>query len=344
MLEDPALDIGRISACLSDSYGLRLRALRFIPSYDPQAATYQASAADGDYLLKMRFGPLNEPALRVPRALLDAGVTGVLAPLRTRDGVLWAGLDDRSVVVFPFVAGTNATVVGLTDDQWRGFGSALRSIHDSGLSERFHDLLAVETFTLPSARLVLDVLALVEGDVVGGPVAARFAAFWRQNATRIRGILGRAEALAADLRERRFELVLCHADIHSENILVTEDGRLYYVDWDGPMIAPRERDLLFVIGSRIAREVRAREESLFFQGYGRVAIDPEALVYYRYERLVEDIGEAGKSVFLNPAIGEDTRAQEAALMRGFFAPGGELDTAESVTLHAPQAMAANGGP
>jgi spectinomycin phosphotransferase len=221
--------------------------------------------------------------------------------------------------------------VGLSDEQWRAFGSTLRAVHDSGLGEQFRVRLRVEDFALPSAALARRMLVLAHESEFASAAAARFAAFWRDHAERIRGLLSRAEELGRALRSSSFELVLCHADIHAANIIAGDDGRIHLVDWDGPLIAPRERDLLFVVGSRIARPVEPREEGLFFEGYGPATIDPAALIYYRYERIVEDIGEIGRSVFLNPSLGEEARASEAELAMSFFAPGADIDRAERVT-------------
>ena len=334
MREDPGLDVERISACLDANYDLQLTSVAFLPiGYDPHAAVYEVVSRDGTTrFLKVRFGPVHEPSLLVPRALIDLGVRNVLAPLRTRSSNLWCPLDGYpgySVVLYPFVRGESAMVAGLSDDQWREFGSTLRDVHASNLGERLRGRLPVETFSLPSAALVRRLSTLVDETGFESAAAARLAAFWREHAEQIRRMLARAESLGRSLRSRPFDYVLCHADIHAANVLVGVDGRIHLIDWDGPLIAPRERDLLFVVGSKIARAVKPREEALFFEGYGPVGIDPDAIVYYRYERIVEDIGEIGKGVFLNPGLGEQARAEEADLAMSFFAPGGMVESAET---------------
>jgi spectinomycin phosphotransferase len=234
-------------------------------------------------------------------------------------------------VLYPFVRGDNAKRDGLTATQWREFGLALRAVHDSGLEDDFRDRLRSEDFALPSAELVRRMHALVASDpAFASPAARRFAAFWREHAERIDRMLARAEALGRSLQEKPLPRVLCHGDIHAANILVGEDERIWLIDWDGPLIAPRERDLQFVAGCRIARIVTPAEEDDFFASYGPTTIDREALIYYRYERIIEDLGEIGKSVFVDPEIGEAVRADEADLAMKMFAPDDDLDHAEQV--------------
>jgi spectinomycin phosphotransferase len=336
MRDDPGFDAETIAVCLDGQYGLQIVEIVFLPiGHDMNAFVYRVVADDGSaYFLKIRTGPVYLPALLVPRALIDRGINTVLAPLRTRTSELWASLeghDGFSVVLYPFIPGENAMVAGLTDDQWRAFGSSLGAIHSSGLEARFHDALRVEDFALPSEALVRQLLRLVDHADFENTAAIQFARFWKDQSERIQRMLDRAEELGAALHPRAFDLVLCHSDIHAANILVGDDERIWLVDWDAPLIAPKERDLLFVIGSRIARTVTPREEDLFFEGYGPVEINPEALIYYRYERIIEDLGEFGRHVFLTRDANEESREHEAELGRGFFEPGGDIDRAEIVS-------------
>jgi spectinomycin phosphotransferase len=337
MREDPGLDENAIRNCLARDYGVDVASARFLPfGLDPNAAAYRIGSRTGaDHFLKIRFGPVNETSLVVPRALIERGVPNILAPLPAVGGDLWRPLDGENgstLVLFPFVEGETAMIAGLNDDQWRAFGATLRAMHDSGLGDRFRGAIAAESFSLPSAELVRELLALAVDATLAHPIAVEHAAFWRGRAGQIRGLLARAEELGAILRRRSHEFVLCHADIHAANILVGNDGAIHLIDWDGPLLAPRERDLLFVIGSRIAREVTPREEDLFFAGYGPVVVDREALIYFRYERIVEDIGEFARSVFLNPALSDAARAEEARMARGFFDPDGMIARAEEVVV------------
>lgn len=330
MLEDPGLDPDALRNALRTAYGIDASAFAFLPAYDPRAASYEVRADDDSFFLKVRFDAVREASLQVPAALLEAGVPNVLAPLHTRSSALWTKMNDTSLVLSPFVPGRNAMVAGLTDDQWRTFGATLRAVHDSGLERRFAGAVPTDSFSSEAGAAVARMLELARHGTFASGAATRHAAFLRDQASHIGTMLRRADELGADLRGRTFDRVLCHADIHAANILVTDDAGIYLVDWDGPMIAPRERDLLFIIGSRIARTVEPHEERWFFEGYGEVVVDAEAIVYYRYERILEDIGEFAASIFLDDSQTEATRESETGLVASFFAPGGILETVEQV--------------
>src|SRR5690242_14509647 len=95
MRDDPGLDVGTIGDCLRVRYGIRVASVRFLPlGHDMSAFVYEVVAVDGvSYFLKIRSGPVYEPALLVQRALIEAGVERVLAPLPAIEGQLWCPLD-----------------------------------------------------------------------------------------------------------------------------------------------------------------------------------------------------------------------------------------------------------
>jgi spectinomycin phosphotransferase len=122
--------------------------------------------------------------------------------------------------------------------------------------------------------------------------------------------------------------VLCHADIHKANILIDEHERLRVVDWDSLALAPRERDLMFIVGGVVVPpRVESDVEARFFEGYGQVEVDAPALAYYRHAWAVQDIGEFADEVFIRAGTDEATRAGSAGAFRRLFSPGGVVDSA-----------------
>src|SRR4051794_30794337 len=145
MREDPNHDPDLMTTCIATHYGIQAATITFLPiGFDYNASVYDVTASDGTHwFVKIRTGEVAVANLQIPRALSDLGIPNILAPLPTSSGALWCSLDDADAVVilYPFIRGTNAKGVGLSDDQWRTFGSTLRAVHDSGLHDRFRDQL-----------------------------------------------------------------------------------------------------------------------------------------------------------------------------------------------------------
>ena len=68
------------------------------------------------------------------------------------------------------------------------------------------------------------------------------------------------------------------------------------------------------------------EEALFYQGYGPAVIDPNALAYYCYERIVEDIAVECKQLFSTNEGGAD-HEQALRYLLSNFQPNGTIEIA-----------------
>jgi spectinomycin phosphotransferase len=198
--------------------------------------------------------------------------------------------------------------------------------------------LETARFDLPSARPLAEVRERLLHHPWDGEIR-RFADWWRVNEQSIGRVLSRAEELGAQLRQRRLTPVVAHGDAHAGNVLADQTSdAIWLVDWDEVALAPRERDRIFVIGSHIARPVLPHEEAAFFAGYGPVGIDADAVRFFRYERVLDDLAAFGRSMMDDAALDEAGRAEIAALTGTFLAPGGPVDSAEVVEPQAPDVV------
>jgi spectinomycin phosphotransferase len=314
---------------LAEAYGIAVKTLKFLPiGYDARSFLYEVAGEDGTaYFLKLRSVPVPRATVLIPELLLGWGHKQFIAPIKTRGGELTCAIDSYTAVLYPYVRGRNGAETGLTGAQWAEFGRALRAVYDSRLSEQFKGELPRETFAFKAGERMRAILTTAGQGGFASEAAQRLAAFFVEKAEVIEEMIGRGEGLGQALQAQNFEFGLCHTDCHLWNVLVGEDGGLYLVDWDGPMLAPRERDLFFVVG------VKGVDEAAFFEGYGAVAVNQEALAYYRYERVVEDMGESGWTGLVDGKATEAERVEADRFTRGLFGPGGSVEWARGQMMN-----------
>jgi spectinomycin phosphotransferase len=334
MLEPPNLPDETIIAALRERYGLAVTEIAFLPiGNDASAWVYRVNATDGDvYFLKVRKGSLNEPGLLVPRTLHEQGVAHIIPPLPTAAGAVWTALGNFTLILYPFIEGEAAVYAGMEEQHWIAYGAVLRQTHAAVLPPNLTRKMRVETFTPGWIDVVRALGEQMGRRVFADPIEEELAAFWLARRAEIETLVERAEALGQRLRASAPPLVLCHADIHTWNLLIDTGGKLWVVDWDETVLAPKERDLMFVVGG-IGRDlVHPHEEAWFFEGYGPVDVDALALAYYRYARAVEDIGSFAEEVFSMEDVGVETKRAAMEFFMLQFEPGNIVSLAHAADI------------
>ncbi len=327
MKEKPALQDQTIIDRLREEYRLEIVRVEFLPIGDISSAKYRVVTTEpAAYFLKLRVDGFKEISVTVPHYLREQGICQVFSPLKTKDGRLWTHMDAYTGILYPFIEGQNGFQHPLSNDQWIEFGAALKGVHSTNLPPDIQRRIPVDVFSPYWRDRVKVFLAQAENSRYEDPTAASLAASLHEHREEIRFMVARAEELGEALQSRPVDRVLCHTDIHAWNLLLEAGGALYMIDWDDPMLAPKERDLMFIGGGIGGIWNTEREEALFYQGYGGKEINLAALTYYRYERLVSDIGEFCQQILSTTAGGAD-RERSLQKFTSIFFPNQTLDIA-----------------
>ena len=334
MLEKPNLQDESIASCLREQYEIGVTNLEFLPiGNDATAWVYHVhTGGERDLFLKVKKGGAYAPSLLVPHFLKEQGLHQIVAPIADTSGKLSQPFGEFSLILYPLINGQTGAETGLTEAQWTEFGALLRRIHETSPTPQLAKEMRRETFAPQWALLAKELHVKVMNDEYAGPDSTQFerelAIYWKEKSDEISRIVARTEELGRLLQDRTTEFVLCHADIHTSNLLVTPDEQLFVVDWDETIIAPKERDLMFFVDKIAAgRAIGDKNSDCFFAGYGGKAIDPVGISYYRYEWVVQEIGDFGKRVFLSSDGGEETKKAALCEFIELFEQGDVVDGA-----------------
>jgi spectinomycin phosphotransferase len=281
------------------------------------------------YIVKVR--PAHAPrdvAAAVARYLADAGVPGVVAPIRSRAGAMSAQSDALALTVYPFIDGQMGIEMHMSDNSWRVLGVFARQLHATVLTPELAELLPGETFRPNELDVIVRVDTAVRDSRSRDATAHKVEEFWRDHRQGILELAQRTQALGDALARRSLPLVTCHADMHTGNVIVDRGGALWIIDWDDVVLAPKERDLMFAVGGGISTKlVDKNATARFLDGYGEVEIDEGALAYYRHAWAVQDVGGYAWRVILDNSATENQREDAARILFGLFEPGEIVDLA-----------------
>lgn len=194
-------------------------------------------------------------------------------PVKTAGGDYFYTCGNLIGVLYNFIPGEAVGYErGLSEEETGQLAVMVRSLH--GIDSRlFAGLCPEEKYDLSFCS---ELRCLLREKTAGLPERFEAVALEYRDVAEKR--IREAEEMAERLKQEKLPFVLCHTDIHGGNIMRDPKGKLYLVDWENVLLAPKEADLF----------------SFYEEPYFSLFADSfheEAMRYYIIRRDLEDIWE-----------------------------------------------------
>lgn len=316
-----------LTATLKNNYNIDTAHLAQLTlGADIDAVIYKVIAEDQkEYFVKLKRSH-SDMSVTLQLLLHKTGIQEIIAPITTLDGKAASYADGFTLIVYPFIEGQDGFTQTLTDDQWVILGQALRHIHELQLPASITPHIKQESYSSQWADAVRSIYEHIASVKPCDKIASEFLADLQKYKSLIMRLVKQAETLADVIQQQPVDNVLCHGDLHAGNVLIANNGALYIIDWDQPIQAPKERDLMF-IGAGVGNVWNnSKEVELFYTGYGKTQINHTIIDYYRSDRIIQDITEYHQLLLANNLDYNDKLTSYNHFV-AMFAPNGVVDIA-----------------
>jgi spectinomycin phosphotransferase len=172
------------------------------------------------------------------------GIRNIAHPIATSNGQMRIRVGDFHIALFNWISGKTAQEHKLADRQLERLGELLVKVHQS--KTRIGDYAVGETFEIPfKDRLlaIFDGMSKINGDST--EYNMKLKVFLEPLRHKFMQELETLETLQRKVKSMKLEFVNCHGEPSPGNVLSSDDGEVHLLDWDDPIFAPKEKDLLF---------------------------------------------------------------------------------------------------
>lgn len=295
MKTEPLLDKRALIAALQHTYGYDIEELLFLPA-GWAAYNYVAGCPDGHRLF-LKLYDQQAPDMTVasdPRFYLPLTyqlctqqiLPCIPCPIPARHGQLSTHFGTYELQLWTHVDGRTLGLDDLSDEVLTELAHLVGILHRSLPQLHFEHPL-VERFDLPFERDLLQGLQALESVTDSDRTGQRrLRELLLPRRDELLHLLERLRQLQGRARADGRRMVVCHTDLHGENLMRDAAGTLYIIDWETAMIAPPEHDLFFW-----AAEERFWDQflPLYEEEVGLARLEPDALAFYVYRRNLEDV-------------------------------------------------------
>lgn len=328
MLIEPEGLSGKIASILQYQYEINIDQIKFLPiGADQNTIVYKVNTVNQlEYFVKLRKEHFSEASILIPEQLHSSNVSHIIPTIKTIKGESWFRFDNHVLIVHPYIEGKNAAENGLSIAQMFELGALLKSLHSLKLPMDIKSKLPIESFNSGWSEKLLKYLSMISTFEYKDSIQLRLKSFINENNEKITVLINEAEKVSKIIPKTSDNFVVCHADFHAYNLLVTEKEDFYLIDFDTVILAPKERDMMF-IGAKIdALSDNQDAVSSFYEGYGIDLIDKALIRYYRLNRILEDL-VVDCELILAPDLNIKDREQSLKFLISNFQPGNTIEAA-----------------
>ncbi|MEQ8674794.1 MAG: aminoglycoside phosphotransferase family protein [Aggregatilineales bacterium] len=315
----PDIDISLLKNVVEATYNLTVRELHFFPGGEDGYGYRAVTDTDATYFLKIYARELAWDAILQIPAWLHAQGFNAVAAIPTKEDSLSIKINEFTAALYPFIHGDTAMALPPTTDEWREVGRTLARLHRVTPPENIACTReGFDTSWREDFQRIMHALPTAADSE--NPHQRDLAALMLPIKDRLNQELARFESTARQAQAENAPFVLCHHDPTIANLIFERGSRqLHLIDWDGLLIAPKERDLgHFFAGNR----------ELVQQGYAEVAgdatLNPVIQAFYEVQWNIQEIVDYGtKLLFQEHSL--EQNAYDLNEMRACLHNAGLLD-------------------
>ena len=246
MLTESRINKSLLKVVLQEKFGISVTNFTLVPRWEAVRAYVVEGSNQEKFFLKIYAdNHVPDSAFRFANDLFTkAGVRNVAHPITTGKGQIRIQIGHFHIALFSLISGKTAEEQKLTDGQLERLGQLLAETHQS--KTIIGEYSVRENFEIPFKDRIVAVfneMSKITGNST--KYKNKLKSFLEPHRKKFMEELGTLGELQRKVRRKNLEFVNCHGEPSPGNVMSSNTGEVYLLDWDQPIFAPKEKDLLF---------------------------------------------------------------------------------------------------